>query len=192
MTLYTVGIEADLKLVERLTFLQEDLGKIIASRGGDSRWIRPEYISIPLIFLGTQDEGEIPEINHILERTANEIAPFRISIAGIEAYPNPTCPRLIQIGVDAGKDRLIQLREKLRRALFDANFGFDPRPYQPTMLLGRVLTPNQKVDITDAIDAIKDLNFGGTDVFEIGLFSAALSLTGTFHYVVSRQMLSGK
>jgi 2'-5' RNA ligase len=192
MTIFTVGVEADLKLVERLTFLQEDLGKIIAARGGDSRWIRPEYINIPLVYLGIQDDGEIPEMNHILERVVKDISPFRISIAGIQAFPDPTCPRVIQVGVDAGLESLTQLRERIRYAMTEANFGFDPRPFKACMMLGRVLTPNQKVDISDAIDAIKDLNFGGTDVFEIALYNASLSLTGTIHFVVSRHALKGR
>ena len=191
MTIFTVGVEADLKLVERLTFLQEDLGKIIASRGGDSRWVRPEYINIPLVYLGIQDDGEIPEMNHILERVVKDISPFRISIAGIQAFPDPTCPRVIQVGVDAGLESLTQLRERIRYAMTEANFGFDPRPFKASMMLGRVLTPNQKVDISDAIDAIKDLNFGGTDIYEIALYNASLSLTGTIHFVVSRHALTG-
>ena len=192
MTIFSVGVEADLKLVERLTFLQEDLGKIVASRGGDSRWVRPEYINIPLVYLGIQDEGEIPEMNHILERVVKDIAPFRISIAGIQAYPTPSCPRLIQVGVGMGLESLVYLRDQIKTAMTDANFGFDPRPFEATMLLGRVITPNQKVDLSDAIDAIKDLNFGGTDIYEIALYNASLSLTGTIHFVVSRHALGGK
>ena len=190
--IYTIGIEPDIKLIERLTFLQADLGKIAAARGADSRWIRPEYMNFPLVCLGVQDEGDIPEMNHLIERCTRDIAPFRISVAGISAHPAPDCPRLIQIAIDMGRERVFQLREALTEALQAANFGYDRRSFQPVMLMGRIVTPNARIDLTDAIQAIQDLNFGGSDVFEVGLFGAELSDIGTIHPVISRHPLGGK
>ena len=187
--IYTIGIEPDIKLIERLTFLQEDLGKIAASRGADSRWIRPEFMHFPLTYLGVQDEGDIPEMNHVIERCTRNIAPFRISVAGISAYPSPECPRLIQIAIDMGREKVFMLREQLTESLQAANFGFDRREYQPVMLMGRIVTPKDRVDLTDAIQAIQDLNFGGSDVFEVGLFGSELSDVGTVHPVISRYPL---
>ena len=189
--IYTIGIETDIKLIERLTFLQEDLGKIAAARGADSRWARPEYMYVPLVHLGTQDEGDVPEMNHIIDRCAQNIAPFRISVAGISAWPDSTCPRLIQIAIDMGREKLIKIREQLTESLSAASFGYDARPFKPVMLMGRIVTPDSRVDLSDAIQAIQDLNFGGSDVFELALFGAELSDTGTLHHVISRYFLRG-
>ena len=189
--IYTIGIETDIKLIERLTFLQEDLGKIASARGADSRWVRPEYMYVPLVYLGLQDEGDVPEMNHIIDRCAQNIAPFRISVAGISAWPDPGCPRLIQIAIEMGREKLIKIREMLTEPLSAANFGYDARPFKPVMLMGRIVTPGNRIDLSDAIQAIQDLNFGGSDVFELALYSADLSDTGTFHHVVSRYSLRG-
>ena len=187
----TIAVEPDIKLVERLTFIQEDLGKIITQRGADSRWIRPEFLQVPVLCLGRHDDGAIPECNEILRACARQTAPFFMTTAEITAYPSPECPRLIQIAAIA-QDHLTALRERLMDAFRAANIRFDGRPYQATMLLGRVATKNGRVDISDAMNAIHDLNFGQSEVFEMALCSSELSGSGPVHNIVSRFPFEGQ
>lgn len=183
--IFTIAIEPDIKLIERLTFLQEDLGKILATRGADSRWTRPEFLHVPIVYLGMHDEAEIPEFNQIMRDCVKGISPFYVTVAGISAYPSPQCPRLIEVSATAG-GTLLKLREKLMHAFRAANYGFDKREFKTSMLLGRVATHESRVDMTDAIDAIHDLNFGQSEIFEIVLYGADLGPTGPIHKVISR------
>lgn len=183
--IFTIAIEPDIKLIERLTFLQEDLGKILASRGADSRWTRPEFLHVPIVYLGMHDEAEIPEFNQIMRECVKGISSFYVTVAGISAYPSPQCPRLIEVSATAG-GTLIKLRESLMHAFRAANYGFDKREFKTCMLLGRVATRADRVDISDAIEAIRDLNFGQSEIFEIVLYGADLTPTGPVHKVISR------
>lgn len=187
----SIGLEPDLKLVERLTFLQEDLGKILTARGADSRWIRPEYMYMPLLSVGQRDDDDVVEIVRLLSRTIRDVAPFQVTVSGIQADPSPACPRLIQVGVCDGRERIVALREKLHAAFVDASFPYDPRPFVPTFLLGRAVTKNGRVDLSDAIDAIKDLNFGPTEIFELNLLGANLLENRPIHQVLARCPLGG-
>ena len=186
--IFTIAIEPDIKLVERLTFLQEDLGKIIAARGADSRWIRPEHMHIPILCLGNHDQGSIPEVNEVLHIAAKEFSSFQITIAGISAYPTPECPRLIQVAAEPA-DILNDLRERLMDGFRAANIHFDGRHFEANMLLGRVATKNNRINVTDAMNAIKDLNFGQSEIFEIALYGSQLSESGPSHQVLSRFFL---
>lgn len=188
--IFTIAIEPDIKLVERLTFLQEDLGKIIASRGADSRWTRPEYLHVPIVYLGMHDEAEIPEFNQIMRECVKGVAPFYMTVAGISAYPSSACPRLVAVSASAG-GTLMKLRERLMKAFKAANYGFDKREFKTSMLLGRVATHDSRIDVTDAMEAICDLNFGQSEIFEIVLYGADLTPTGTTHQVISRFALQG-
>ena len=186
--IFTIAIEPDIKLVERLTFLQEDLGKIITARGADSRWTRPEYMHVPLLCLGNRDDSELPDINQIIRETASEFPCFCLEISGISAYPSPECPRLIQIDGHAG-DRLNEIRERLMDRFRAANIGFDGNAYRATLLLGRVATKGDKINLSDAMHAIEGLNFGQSEIFELALYSSVLKESGPVHQVVSRFFL---
>ena len=182
----TIGLEPDLKLVERLTFLQEDLGKILTHRGADSRWCRPEYITLPLLYIGQQEDDAVPEIAKIMAEVGREVSPFSMEVAGISAMPAPACPRLIEVGIASGKDCVEALHERLAKAFSMANFASDRRPYRATILLGRTVTYTDRVDLTDAIEAIGNLNFGKTDVFEMVLCGAELLDSRPVHRGLAR------
>lgn len=187
----TIGIEPDLKLTERLTFIQEDLGKILSARGADSRWQRPEHLCMPLLYLGHMDEDEVPDILKLLNRELRNIKPFTVSIAGISAYPSPMCPRMIRVGLTTGRDIVMDLRASLKAAFDAACYAYDARDFEPVIGLGRTVTHGEKVDISDAMDAIRDLDFGQTTIDEVCLYGAALLETRPMHTVVGRCPLGG-
>ena len=186
--IFTIAIEPDIKLIERLTFLQEDLGKIIAARGADSRWARPEYMHIPLLCMRTQDEDAIPELNEVLQNCARDLKPFTLTVAGISAYPSPECPRIIRVSA-LETSVLEHIRTRLMDGFRAINLGFDGRDYQAAMTLGRVATRQEKVNITDAMNAIRDLNFGQSEIYEIVLYGSELGDGGPVHHVISRFFL---
>ena len=78
------------------------------------------------------------------------------------------------------------MREKLMDRFRAANICFDGRHYEANMLLGRVATKKSRVNITDAMTAIKDLNFGQSEIFEIALYGSEHSEHGAIHKVISR------
>lgn len=190
MRIFTIAVESDIKLVERLTFIQEDLGKIVAARGADSRWVRPEHLQVPLLCLGRHDEDAIPEFNEILREVANRSQKFTMTTSQISAYPSPETPRLIQVSAFAD-NHLVELRERLMEAFRAANISFDGRPFRATMLLGRVATNAARINLSDAVRAIQELNFGQSEIFEFALCSANLTENGTVHRIISRFFLGG-
>ena len=182
----TISLEPDLKLVERLTFIQEDLGKILAARGADSRWTRPEHMHLPLMMLGHQEPDEYPEITRILSQVTQNLPPFYLTVAGIGAYPSPECPRFIMVGIDDKEGRVQALRNTLVSAFDKASFPYDARPFHPGILLGRTVTNAGRVDLTDAMKAICDLNFGQSEIFEVAVFGTALLDTKPDYQVLAR------
>lgn len=187
--LLTIGIEPDLKLAERLTFIQEDLGKIIDTRHARVRWTHPEWLYFPIKYLGMQDDNDIPEICRMIETVAKNRAPFTISTVGIEAWPNPACPRIISVSMQQGLDELYALRQNLEETFAMSHHRSDPRPFRPNMTLGRVSTPETRIDLTDCIEAIGNLNFGYSNISEVILYGADLLYSGPEYSVVSRHRL---
>jgi len=187
--LVSIGIEPDLKLTERLTFIQEDLGKIIEARGGRAHWTRPEIIHLPVKFLGQMTSDETTGLCRLLDSVTGSLSGFTASFAGLEAYPAPSCPRIISLALCQGRTQLLALRDSIDAVFYAHHYSGDPRPYKPTLTLGRVSTPKVRIDLTNAMNAIKDLNFGLSNVSEIVLYGASLTPAGTDYRVLSRHIL---
>lgn len=188
--LFTIGIEPDIKLTERLTFIQEDLGKIIESRHGRVRWTSPEWLYFPIKFLGQQEEVDIPEICRNIDVAVRKVQPFTITTAMIEAFPKPTCPRIISVSMQQGMEQVLELRDALEGAFALSALRWDPRPFKPNITLGRVSTPTEPIDLSDCITAISELNFGMTDIREVVLYGADLLYSGPEYSVISRHRLA--
>jgi len=187
--LLTLGIEPDLKLAERLTFIQEDLGKIIESRHARVRWTRPEWLYFPIKFLGQIEESDVPEVCRLIESAVHKVKPFMISTAGLEAYPSAACPRIISVSMRQGVEALEELRETLEQSFMMSTLRMDNRPFKPQIMLGRISTPTEKVDLTDCMQAIGDLNFGYSEIREIVMYGADLLYSGAEYNVISRHNL---
>ena len=187
--LLTIGIEPDLKLAERLTFIQEDLGKIIESRHARVRWTRPEWLYFPIRFLGQINDTDVPDVCRVIESAVHDIAPFTLSTAGIRAYPSPECPRILSVSLQQGLERLEALCKALEQAFSMSAFRSDRRAYKPEIMLGRVSTPTERIDLTDCIKAIGDLNFGYSEIREVVLYGADLLYSGPEYNVISRHDL---
>lgn len=186
-----IGIELDIKLVERLTLVQEDLGRIIKARNADVRWVKPELIHLTLCFLGERDDSEVPDIKRALDAVAPTFPCFPVTTAQLGAFPNPKMPRILFTHVYEESGVLDHLKKKIDDEMEKLLIPLDKRPYLPHITLGRVRTPGVRLDFSDAIKAIGDLNFGTSDIFEVVLFGSSLHPSGPKYSVISRHLLNG-
>ncbi|MBQ4359449.1 MAG: hypothetical protein II767_04265, partial [Proteobacteria bacterium] len=184
--LLTIGIEPDLKLAERLTFIQEDLGKIITARHAKVRWTQPEWLYFPIKHLGFLDDSDIPEVCRAIEIAIKNRQPFTISTEGIEAAPSPQCPRIISVSLKQGLTEVNELCDALEDALNMSYIRGRFSTSKPNIMLGRVSTPTDRIDLSDCIAAIGDLNFGLSTISEVILYGAELLYSGPEYSVVSR------
>ncbi|MFA5625268.1 MAG: RNA 2',3'-cyclic phosphodiesterase [Bradymonadales bacterium] len=187
-----IAIDIDIKLVERLTLVQNDLGKIINARGASVRWTAPENLHLSLKFLGSHDFALLPELCGYIDDAVRDFPSFSINTAFIGAFPHPDCPRIIYASTDQGLDKLQELRKRVDDVLALYQFVPDKRPYLPHITLGRVKTPLNALHFSDAINAIKDLNFGSSHITEVILYGSNLTSSGAYYTVLSRHPLRRK
>lgn len=187
-----IAVEIDLKLVERLTLVQEDLGKIIEARGAAVRWTSPENMHLTLKFLGSHDAALIPELGKYIDDAVKGFAPFSMNTAFLGAFPSPDCPRVLYASTDQGVEKLLQLRTRLEEVLAMYQFAPEARVFMPHITLGRIKTQDKKLHFGDAINALKDLNFGASNIYELVLFGSTFSSRGAQYTVLSRHPLSAK
>ena len=108
--------------------------------GGQSsiKWVDPYSIHLTLKFLGGVDAAKIAPITAAIEEAVQGVAPFRLEVKGLGAFPNLRQVQVVWVGVGGEVDKLAHLQQRLESSL--AGLGFTPenRRFTPHLTLARV------------------------------------------------------
>lgn len=105
--------------------------------GRDVRWVRLDGLHFTLRFLGpTLDDRLEPAIEAVHAAAIGQ-APFDVAIGGAGAFPPVGRPRALWLGLRAGADGLAGLAVAVDRALAEAGWVLDPKPFRPHLTLAR-------------------------------------------------------
>jgi len=108
-----------------------------AGRGHDVRWVRLDGLHVTLRFLGpTVDPGH-EVVGRAVEVVAASATPFDIRLAGAGAFPDPSRPRALWLGIAEGATELATLAGSLNSALVDLGWSPDDRPFRPHLTVAR-------------------------------------------------------
>lgn len=106
-----------------------------------ARWTREENLHLTVAFLGHIDEGLVPVIADRLGPLAERIAPERLVFAGVGGFPRSR-PRVLWLGVDAGRSWFGDLARAVRAALGEGlGLELDAREPSAHVTLARVQRP---------------------------------------------------
>jgi 2'-5' RNA ligase len=127
------------------------LQKRMLSASADVKWVDPENMHLTLKFLGNITQEEVNKATKILDAVSTTIHPFTISISDVGAFPNASNPRVIWVGIDRGKEQLVELYTRIEDGLAGEDFQKDERPFSPHLTVGRVRGPKNKDKLKAAI-----------------------------------------
>ena len=144
--------------------------RIVAPLGGRRlRLVKPEQMHVTLVFIGEVAEERGAAIAARMEPDI-PLAPFRISLGGIGAFPERGAPRVLYVGLVDGADAAIELHAIVAERLGHRN----DRPFHPHLTLGRWresrASDRPKLAPRPAIAAL--------DVHSVTLFQSRLSPAG--------------
>jgi 2'-5' RNA ligase len=135
-----IAIEISEDLRRELTELQEDLRKSDA----DVKWVNPQNLHLTLKFLGDTSEETISEVKEILENITRNTRTFEVIFAGIGVFPKLDFPRVVWVGIEKGKDELIELAKEIEKELTQIGSPKEKRGFSAHLTLGRVRSPKNK------------------------------------------------
>ena len=105
--------------------------------GGDRiRWARPETLHVTLRFLGDIDPARVPALGAALRAEAVAIAPFELELGELGAFPSLRRPQAVFFRVGP-RPQLATLAAAVERAVVQAGFAAESRPFRPHLTLGR-------------------------------------------------------
>jgi 2'-5' RNA ligase len=142
--------------------------------GGDHiRWVRPETLHVTLRFLGDIDPARVPALTAALRAEAAGVSPFALTLGELGAFPSLRRPQVLFFR--AGPQQpLAVLASAVERAVVQAGFAAETRPFRPHLTLGRARR-GKHVPVTAPVTPPGDSRV----VDEIVLFHSQLALSGT-------------
>jgi RNA 2',3'-cyclic 3'-phosphodiesterase len=96
---------------------------------------------LTLRFLGEVAPDRLPSITTALQRVAHETPVFDLVVEGVGAFPSRTNPRVVWVGVTTGQRELVELADRISRALSEAGVEVEHDPLVPHLTLFRVRSP---------------------------------------------------
>jgi 2'-5' RNA ligase len=117
------------------------------------KWVEPHNIHMTLKFLGDVTEDELDRLYRGVDEGAQKCAPFEISLSQLGAFPHLRRPRVVWIGIERGKEPLVQLHKRLEDSISGQGFPKENRKFSPHLTIGRVKSPRGIDDLVEAIQA---------------------------------------
>lgn len=118
--------------------LVTDVQVALGTRGERVRWVQMEGLHITLRFLGPTPIAHVEAIGAAVERSAVVVPePFEVRVGGAGAFPEPTRPRALWLGIRSGATELGRLSAALTRELATVGWALDDRPFRPHLTIAR-------------------------------------------------------
>lgn len=106
--------------------------------GGPVRWVPPHQAHLTLAFLGDLEPAALERVIERVGEVADGWRPFDLSFAGVGAFPDLRAPRVVWLGVEAGREAVTGLAAEVRAALDAPASRESWPPFEPHLTLGRV------------------------------------------------------
>jgi 2'-5' RNA ligase len=133
-------------------------------------------LHITLKFLGAAvDSHRLQQLTAGLHQLATRTAPFEVAAAGIGGFPNLEHPRAIWVGLhNVESGALAALAARLETVAAEYGFEREKRRWSGHLTIGRVRGESINDETRDALNALRDRNFGVSKIESITLYRSHL------------------
>ena len=161
--------------------LVERLRKGIQFTKAYPSWVKMENQHFTLVFLGNQPAEHVERIQAALADLPAKIAPFRVEVGGLGAFPNERSPKVLWLGVREGTEAFADLYEKTVARLVPIGFEPDKRPYHPHLTLARIKSIRGIGEMMDVVRSHRDERCGEYTASGLTLFRSQLHPAGAIY-----------
>jgi 2'-5' RNA ligase len=158
--------------------------------GGGVRTVAPENLHITLRFLGEIEEGRAGDVGGAMEEVCRSLSPFPLSFQGVGVFPGLKRIRVVWVGVQEGKERLLALQGALEEALQGLGFPREKR-FHPHLTLGRVKSPRDTEELRRFVEERRTAEYGVQRVERVLLKKSVLTPQGPLYSDLRICLLGG-
>jgi 2'-5' RNA ligase len=140
------------------------------------RWVQRANLHITLKFLGAAvDSHRLQQLTAGMRQLATRTAPFEVAAAGIGAFPNLEHPRAIWVGLhNVESGALAALAARLETVAAEYGFEREKRRWSGHLTIGRVRGDSIEDKTRDALNVVRDCNFGVSKIESITVYRSHL------------------
>lgn len=177
-----IAIELTDPIRQVLAELQSQLKKDPASRAG--RWVSPAGMHLTLNFLGEVTLDAIQRIQEGIVRACASVLPFELCLSQTGAFPNPSRPRVLWVGLGGDVGALADLQRSIEREMEALGFAAERRKFEPHLTLARIredARPGEGAALAKATTMLKIDGSVSMRVEEVSLMRSELRREGAVY-----------
>lgn len=177
---FAVNLPAD--TLERVTEVRDS---VRAALGDDGiRWPGPEQFHYTLKFLGELPQRRAYQAVEAAQQVAAGSDAFQLTLSGIGAFPSPERASVVWLGAAAGAEPLVDLAQRLDRALAGRGFRREREPLKPHLTIARVKGYAGEASVARTLPGLVVPDVATFLVDRIALMQSVLHPTGATHTLV--------
>ncbi|HEY6301410.1 MAG TPA: RNA 2',3'-cyclic phosphodiesterase [Candidatus Binatus sp.] len=144
------------------------------------RWVPRANLHITLKFLGSAvDSHRLQQLTGGLRQLATRTPPFEVAAIGVGAFPDLEHPRAIWVGLHSIESgALAALAARLETVAAEYGFEREKRRWSGHLTIGRVGDRATTDKTREALDAVRDREFGVSKIESLTLYRSHLGPDG--------------
>jgi RNA 2',3'-cyclic 3'-phosphodiesterase len=146
--------------------------------GADVKWVPEGNFHITLKFLGNVERTRVSAVCGAVEKAVDGVRAFDLYLSGVGAFPKPSRPSVVWVGITSGGDELKALAKCAEEALEDIGFPREAREFSAHITLGRVKYPGGDGTLREAIENLRNETVGRVHVDTVVVMKSELRRTG--------------
>jgi 2'-5' RNA ligase len=170
--------------------VKQTLGDFIRSLSkvpSDLKWVKEDNLHLTIQFLGNVSQEQVPAVSTALQNSLAGIAPFKLTLEGVGAFPSVERPRVFWAGISGETAPLLKLQRQVQREMELLGFEPEKRRFSPHLTLARARSPYGFSEVMDqALEGTgKGQIFGTARIESIELMLSELQAKGPRYSVLS-------
>ena len=173
------------ELPETVQQTLQDLQHALAESRADVAWVNQKNLHVTMRFLGEITDGQRRDIEALLSRLAAGTKPFQASLSMLGAFPSALAPRVIWVGIEAGKEQLVQLAKELEEGLRPLKIPTHDHLFIAHVTLGRVRSSRNQREL---VERMRHVAWKAPEPFmsdHLTLFQSTLASSGATYTLLA-------
>lgn len=159
-----------------------------------AKWVDPQGIHLTLKFLGNVRRSQVTDIERAIAEASRGVAPFRLQLGGLGAFPSLGRPRVIWVALTGDVEPLSALQGAIDQALLPLGFARESRAFTPHLTLARLrerASPEERRRIGDLVRATEPGDATAMEADAVSLMRSTLTPQGALYTCMARIALTG-
>lgn len=131
---FFIALEIPDENIAQFQSIQQSLNTLIPQ----AKFTALDKIHLTLAFIGEQDDLLKDKLSRLIQSAVSQIAPFEVTPAYLDGFPNLHHPQVLWVGVKGEIDKIFMIHERIKDGLKELNLPVDERRFIPHISIAKL------------------------------------------------------